>query len=119
MSGYFQGVSVFGFLDATGQFGPAVLRQAASPALKAVFLALSSPQTSTVSHGYSLAQVVIVLVVVTSNVGGDSIRVLFNVCEVVVGGCLLKHLPVSGFKYSRGSLWPHTYLLQNRFGDCL
>uniref|UniRef100_A0A3Q3M0U6 Ig-like domain-containing protein n=1 Tax=Labrus bergylta TaxID=56723 RepID=A0A3Q3M0U6_9LABR len=33
-----------------------------------------------------------------ANVGGNSVRILLNVCVVVVGGCLLKHLPICGIK---------------------
>ena len=43
----------------------AVLRPAVSPALKAAFLALNSLWTSAVSHGFWLARVVMVWVVVT------------------------------------------------------
>ncbi len=77
----------------------AVLRAALSPDLKASSLVFSSPQTSAVIHGFWFAQcgdgpgdghIINALFDVSSH----SFSVLLQVCVVVVGGRLFKHVPV-------------------------
>ncbi len=85
----------FAFLMPQDRLALAVLRVALCPDLNASSLVFSSPRTSAVIHGFcgdGLGDCHIINALFDAS--SHSFSVLLQVCVVVVGGRLFKHVPV-------------------------